>query len=142
MKPKVLTPEECKAALTNEKYGRLGLCLSDRPYVIPMSYVFLDNKIYLHSRGNGKKVEYVTGNPNVCFQVDSLKDNRWTSIIAYGTASLSDDIETKMKMFAAFMGKEMKGHGGKQFKREDLEKMPMTIWEIRIEELTGREGIW
>ena len=26
--------------------------------------------------------------------------------------------------------------------REELEKMPMTIWEIKILEMTGREGVW
>jgi hypothetical protein len=45
-------------------------------------------------------------------------------------------------MFDAFTGKDMQGHGGKQFQREDLEKMEMTIWEIEILELTGREGMW
>jgi hypothetical protein len=34
------------------------------------------------------------------------------------------------------------GHGGKSFQRQDLERMDMTIWEIVIDELTGREGVW
>jgi hypothetical protein len=45
-------------------------------------------------------------------------------------------------MFEAFTKKGLGGHGGKQFRREELEKMDMTIWEIEIEEMTGREGIW
>jgi hypothetical protein len=142
MKPRELSRDECITLLSAIKFGRLGLSNRDLPYVIPMSYVYQDGKIFLHSRGNGKKVEYVTRNPKVCFQVDAMEKDRWSSVLIFGTAKLSDDIEAKMKMFEAFTGKEMKGHGGKQFKREDLEKMPMTIWEIRIEEMTGREGIW
>lgn len=118
------------------------MCRNDLPYVVPMSFVYDDGKIFLHSRGKGLKVDYVTANPRVCFQVDTLGENRWNSVIAFGKASLSDDIEIKMKMFERFMGKNMQGHGGKQFRREDLSKMPMTIWRIDIEELTGREGIW
>ena len=45
-------------------------------------------------------------------------------------------------MFDAFIEKGLSGHGGKQFQREELEKMDMTIWEINIKEMTGREGVW
>ena len=45
-------------------------------------------------------------------------------------------------MFDAFTKKSQGGHAGKKFSREELERMHMTIWEIKIEELTGREGVW
>jgi hypothetical protein len=45
-------------------------------------------------------------------------------------------------MFESFTARSLKGHGSKAFSREDLEKMEMTIWEIEVEEITGREGIW
>ena len=128
--------------LSATRYGRLGLSLNNAPYVVPMSFVYRGGKIYLHSRGKGKKVLYATKNPRVCFQIDHLEKNRWSSVIAFGTAKLSDDVEAKKRMFDSFTGKDMQGHGGKQFSREELEKMEMTVWEIEIEELTGREGIW
>ena len=142
MKPRDLSIEECTTLLTSGRYGRLGLSQSDEPYVIPMSYVFSKGKIYLHSRGKGKKDEIVSKNPRVCFQIDSLDKNRWSSVIAYGKALLSNDLEAKKKMFDAFTEKELGGHGGKKFQREDLVTMEMTIWEITITEMTGREGVW
>ncbi len=142
MKPRDLSREECEKLLSCARYGRLGLSQNDSPYVIPMSYVFTDSKIYLHSRGKGKKVEIASQNPKICFQIDLLEKNRWSSVLVFGRARLSDDIEAKKKMFDTFMGMEMKGHGGKQFSREELERMEMTIWEIEVEEITGREGIW
>lgn len=142
MKPRDLSLEECAALLSASRYGRLGLSLNDMPYIIPMSYVYSNGKIYLHSRGNGKKVEIATKNSNVCFEVDLLDKNHWSSVLAYGRAKLSSDIEAKKRMFDTFMGKDLKGHGGKEFQREELEKMDMTIWEIEIKEMTGREGVW
>jgi len=142
MKPRELSSEECAALLSAGRYGRLGLSLNDMPYVVPMSYVYSNGRIYLHSKGRGKKVEFATKNPNVCFEVDLLDKNRWSSVMAYGNVSLSSDIEAKARMFSAFTHKDMGGHAGKQFKKEDLEKMEMTIWEIEIKEMTGREGIW
>ena len=142
MKPRDLSKEECLNLLSAARYGRLGLAKGDRPYVVPMSYVFSDGRIYLHSRGGGMKMDFASANPRVCFQVDSLDKGHWSSVIAFGPARLSDDIEAKLRMFDAFTARGQGGHGGKKFSREELERMPMTVWEIEIEELTGREGVW
>ena len=142
MKPRDLSKDECSSLLSATRYGRLALTKGSQPYIVPMSYVYQDGRIYLHSRGSGKKVEYVTENPRVCFQIDLLEKERWSSVIATGIARLSDSVEAKQKMFDAFTNKGQGGHGGKKFSREELEKMPMTIWEIEIEEMTGREGVW
>ena len=142
MKPRELSIEDCTALLSTSRYGRLALSLNDSPYVIPMSYVFSAGKIFLHSRGGGKKDEIASQNPRVCFEVDRMEKNQWSSVVVYGKASLSTDLKAKMKMFESFMGKDMKGHGGKQFSPEDLERMPMTVWEIEVLEMTGREGVW
>ena len=142
MKPRDLSKEECLNLLSAARYGRLGLAKDDRPYVVPMSYVFADGRIYLHSRGGGMKMDFASANPRVCFQVDSLDKGHWSSVIAFGPARLSDDIEAKQRMFDAFTARCQGGHGGKKFSREELERMPMTVWEIEIEEMTGREGVW
>lgn len=142
MKPRELSREECESLLARGRYGRLALSFNDVPYVIPMSYVYSGNRIYLHSRGSGRKVEIVSRNPRVCFEVDQLEGNRWSSVVAAGKAWLSSDVEAKKRMFDAFVGMDLKGHGGKQFQREELERMEITVWEIEIEEMTGREGMW
>lgn len=142
MKPRELSKDECSILLSSARYGRLGLAGNSLPYVVPMSYVYHGNVIYLHSRGKGKKVECVTENPNVCFQIDVIQKDRWSSVAVFGTASLSDSFVAKQKMFDAFTEKGQGGHGGKQFQRDELEKMDMTIWEINIKEITGREGVW
>ena len=142
MKPRDLSKEECLNLLSAARYGRLGLAKDVQPYVVPMSYVFADGKIYLHSRGGGMKMDFASANPRVCFQVDSLDKGHWSSVIAFGPARLSDDIEAKQRMFDSFTARGLGGHGGKKFSREELERMPMTVWEIEIEELTGREGVW
>ena len=142
MKPRTLSQDECISILDSAKFGRLGLSSDDNPYVIPMSYVYSGGKIYLHSRGGGRKIEMAVKNSRVCFEVDQLNVDRWASVLAFGKAKLSTDIEAKTRMFDAFINKGIGGHGGKKFQKEELEKMEMTIWEIEVVELTGREGIW
>jgi len=142
MKPRDLSQEECTSLLSAARYGRLALSKDNQPYVVPMSHVYQDGKLYLHSRGMGKKVEYATNNPRVCFQIDVLEKERWSSVVVSGISRLSDSVEAKQKMFDAFTKNDQGGHAGKKFTREGLEKMPMTIWEIEILEMTGREGVW
>lgn len=81
-------------------------------------------------------------NSRVCFEVDQLNADRWASVLAFGKAKLSSDIEAKTKMFDAFIKSGIGGHSDKKFQREELERMEMTIWEIEVVEITGREGIW
>jgi len=107
-----------------------------------MSYVYSEGKIFLHSRSSGRKADLARKNKEVCFQVDLLDENRWSSVIAYGMAQLSSDNQAKRRMFKSFTTRDLRGHGGKAFSLQDLEKMDMTIWEIEVEEMTGREGIW
>ena len=142
MKPRTLSQDECISILDSAKFGRLGLSSDDNPYVIPMSYVYSGGKIYLHSRGGGRKIEMAAKNSSVCFEVDRLNEDRWSSVLAFGKAKLSYDIEAKARMFDAFIKKGIGGHGGKKFQKEELEHMEMTVWEIEVVELTGREGIW
>ena len=142
MMPRDLSQDECTSLLSEARYGRLALSKDNQPYVVPMSYVYQDGRIYLHSRGKGKKVEYATKNPRVCFQVDVLEKERWSSVVALGISRLSESVEAKQKMFDAFTKKGQGGHGCKKFSREELERMPMTVWEIDIQEMTGREGVW
>ena len=139
---RVLSSDECTSLLSAARYGRLALSKDNQPYVVPMSYVYQDGKLYLHSRGMGKKVEYATNNPRVCFQIDVLEKERWSSVVVSGISRLSDSVEAKQKMFDAFTKKGQGGHAGKKFSREEMEKMPMTIWEIEILEMTGKEGVW
>ncbi len=142
MKVQEMSREECEALLKRCRYGRLGLSYDDRPYVIPMSYVYTDGVIILHSRPAGKKMEIVGKNKNVCFEVDELEGDRWRSVLVYGRAEISRSQEAKRRMFDAFIRSGIGGHGGKQFSWEMLERMEMCIWEIKASEITGREGIW
>jgi hypothetical protein len=142
MKPIELPPEERIALLSNLRYGRLGMSFNNKPYVVPMSYVYHNDKIYLHSRKEGEKLKIARNNPKVCFQVDHLHNNHWASVIARGKIKVSIDIETKKKMFNAYVDHNMGGHGKRKFTPEDIENIDMVILEMEIDEMTGRQGIW
>lgn len=71
------------ALLGGEVFGHLGCCANERPYVLPLAYVFQDDVIYGQTT-EGKKVETLRQNPNVCFQVQRQEPGQWQSVICWG----------------------------------------------------------
>ena len=79
-----LSEEETREILASGRIGRLGCIADGSPYVVPVSYVLRDNRIYVHSP-EGRKVEALRANPRACLQVDNIRDEyQWRSAIAFG----------------------------------------------------------
>lgn len=82
-----MTREEIDAFLGRAVTGRLGTCAGGKPYVVPLSFVYLDGKIYYHwfSYG-GRKVRNILENAAVCFEADEYTCDHlsYMSVIADG----------------------------------------------------------
>jgi len=126
---RALSQDEMERFVKGHSYGRLGLCFEDEPYVVPVAYGYAQGTIYFHSARQGKKLDFIRKNNRVCFQVDEWQKG-WASVICYGTASLSEDVEAKKKCFEVLTGQELNG--------EHLQNVKSCIGIIRIEEMTGR----
>lgn len=62
---------EIESILKQTSICRIGLCVDNIPYVVPMNYGYRDNCLYLHSAKEGRKIDIIRENPNVCFEVDT-----------------------------------------------------------------------
>lgn len=71
------------ALLESEVFGHMASADERKPYIVPMAYVFHDNALYGQTT-EGKKVAMLRKNPQVCFQVESVKDHRWKSVVCWG----------------------------------------------------------
>lgn len=79
-----LSRDEARTLLLEGRIGRLGCVADGVPYVVPVSYVFHDDSIYIHSF-IGRKIRAMRENPMTCLQVDEIKDDyHWRSAIAFG----------------------------------------------------------
>jgi uncharacterized protein len=79
-----LTGEEARALLARCLTGRLGCVTDGWPYVVPVSYIFDRDNIYIHSLP-GRKIKALREDPRACLQVDEIKDDyNWQSAIAFG----------------------------------------------------------
>ena len=108
--------------LHNEHVGRVASIDRDGfPQIIPMNFVFLDGCIYMHSHVRGEKLENISRDGRVGFEVDreleflpsyfgdphdaSLADTLYVSVVIKGKASLVSDRDEKTLALNGLMEK-------------------------------------
>ena len=98
-----LRSNESREILSQQRLGRLGCCLENEPYVVPVNYLFENDCIYIHSLP-GRKISLLRSNPRACLQVDDIEDDfNWRSVIATGWyEEVTDAQERERKLAALF----------------------------------------
>lgn len=129
---------------------RLGFMDNDRPYILPFNYGYQDNCIYIHSAKEGKKIDLIQKNNNVCFEIEDIakierneKACKWAttyrSIVGYGTIEIITDYEQKRKGLDVIM----KHNGANSTHDLDYEKKQIDsiiILKVKIIEITGKQS--
>ena len=127
---------------------RLGLAKDNIPYVLPVSFGFDGTAIYFHTAKEGRKIDFMTANDQVCFEfehgVQLIRNEsnpcKWTfsfqSVIGYGTVRELTDLPEK----TAGLNQIMTHYSGRAwpFTRDDLGAI--RVWRIAIERLTGKQS--
>jgi nitroimidazol reductase NimA-like FMN-containing flavoprotein (pyridoxamine 5'-phosphate oxidase superfamily) len=130
--------------------GRLATAVDSEPYIVPMNFAYISDKIYLHSHKDGKKIKDIQRNPRVCFEVDSGEivtgDNpcdygwRYRSAVAYGEARVVETDEERLKALRVISEKYSFGKG--KLITPELMKKYDHLWiiEINIDRMTGKQS--
>ena len=135
----VTDPKFIDKVLNEALYGNLGLSDNGKPYIVPMNYAWSENKIWLHSAIEGRKLDIIRANPKVCFQVSAdteliTAENPcnygmfYSSVVIFGTASIIEEHEAK----SAALEKLMQ-HLSKDFSYKFSEEETKRICIISIE---------
>lgn len=123
---------------------RIAVCDGDMPYVVPMNFGYRDGRVYLHAAQEGRKLDILRRNNNVCFEVDVDRelitadhscgfDMRYRSVIACGKALMVEDEEEKKRGLDIIM--EHYGEEGPHVYKEKNLSLALVI-RIDIEEMT------
>ncbi|HNT29724.1 MAG TPA: pyridoxamine 5'-phosphate oxidase family protein [bacterium] len=116
------------------------------PYVLPFTFVYLENALYMHIAPVGRKLELIRHDPHVAWEVDCLtrikqaeKACGWgcdyESVVGTGIASVITDETEKRTVLIAFMAK-YSGRTDWTFTSADLENV--SVLKIAIEDMTGK----
>jgi uncharacterized protein len=115
--------------------------------MVPMNFGYRDGAIYLHSAPEGRKIDLIKKNPNVCFEVDEIVRFRkaklacnwgveYKSVIGFGKAIILHTPNEKRQAFNIIMAQ----YSGREFEYPD-EMLEKTIAvKIEIEKMTGKKS--
>ena len=144
-----MTRNEIEALLAKALVGRLGTCNRDEPYVVPICFLHVENKIYFHSRPEGKKLENMKVNPRVCFQVDEYNlapsprpcdfSMHYRSVIIFGRVRFLKDAKERLKALNAMLDKYDTSHSAEPIDEAMVDRV--AVAEITVEELSGKKNI-
>jgi nitroimidazol reductase NimA-like FMN-containing flavoprotein (pyridoxamine 5'-phosphate oxidase superfamily) len=149
MKQHPLSKEEIATLLLTQSVGNLGTLSPDGfPYVTPVHFVWIEDKIFIHGLCAGQKINYLKANPKVGFEVFKLNglihdpelpcdtNTDYQSVILHGTAKIIDDDALKIKVLDEVVKKYTPQHVGKSFPSAMLKAT--GIIEITPVETTGK----
>ena len=99
LKVEDMSPADMHALLQRQSFGHLGCARDNRPYVVPMHYVYDGKELYFFTTA-GMKTRFIEANPQVCLQVEEVQDAaHWRSVMVIGRANeLTGPEETERAM--------------------------------------------
>jgi len=136
------------------KICRIGLSENNYPYIVPLNYGFSydDGKLtlYFHSATEGKKIDIIRKNKNICFEIDcdsKLIEGEapcdygyeFRSIIGFGKINI---LETKDEIIKG-LNYLMKHQTGKDIKYDYSENnlKNVIVLKLLVEEFTGKQKV-
>ena len=119
MKTHQLNQSQIKVLLNRIHTGCLAtISPNNTPYVVPVHFVYCDNKIYIHGLPAGEKISNIKNNAHVCFTAYEMDcflldekqrpcdtNTKYQSVVVKGTAALLDHLETKDKILKKIIEK-------------------------------------
>ncbi len=126
---------------------RLGLADGDQPYVVPLCFGHEDNTIYFHGALQGRKIDIIRKNTNVCCEFEAEAEVmpaeegcqwsvKYQSVIVFGKATVVESIEEKIRALAVIL--RQYSNEEFQFPRDTVERI--AVIKVDIESMTGKQS--
>ncbi len=126
---------------------RLGLSYNNTPYIVPMCFGYKNDILYFHSASEGKKIDIIKKNQNVCFQFDTNIEikkaedachwgMKYQSVIGFGKADFINDFQEKKKAMHIIMSQ----YSDQAFQFPDSILKGTSFIKVLIESMTGKQS--
>ena len=120
---------------------------NNMPYVLPFNFGYANDEIFLHSAQQGKKIDVLKNNPNVCVAFSNdyelkYRDEgvacsyswKYRSVLAFGKVEFITDFEKKKEALNIIMA----NYTNREFKYNDPAVKDVNCYKVVIEKLEGR----
>jgi uncharacterized protein len=141
-----LSNTEIEEVLKDQLIGRIGCHADDTTYIVPVSYAYDGEYIYVISK-TGMKVELMRQNPRVCFQVECLRDmGNWKTVISQGTFEEINDPSEREEALNKLLQRRLPFVVSETvqltpnwpFKPADINSISGVVFRIHLNEKSGR----
>jgi len=154
----IKSKEKIREFLGEEHVGRIASIDNNGfPQIIPMNFVFVNDAIYMHSYPKGEKLDNISKNSKVGFEVDreleflpsyfshptnaSQADTLYISVVIKGTAVLVSDDSEKTLALNSLMKKYQPEGGYDPIQDNDLVLDEVSVIKIIPELMKGKYKI-
>jgi nitroimidazol reductase NimA-like FMN-containing flavoprotein (pyridoxamine 5'-phosphate oxidase superfamily) len=141
-----LTNRQIDHVLQSQYIGRIGCCVDNQAYVVPITYAYDGACIYATSK-EGMKIDIMRKNPRVCLEVDIIENMaNWRSLIILGKFQELVDERERKKAITILMDKVMPLITSETVKPKNQTQAPQIVekekrpvfYRIVIAQKTGR----
>ena len=137
-----------KSIIKRATVCRIGLSENNVPYIVPLNFGYKDDCLYFHSAREGKKIDMIRSNNDVCFEIDIdheivKRENacdwsmKYYSIIGFGKAFLVEGFEEKRKALDIIM-EHYSGKSSFEYPEDTVNNA--AIIKVKIESMTGKKS--
>ncbi len=143
--------DEIEGLLSTCMVGRLGTCANGIPYITPMNFTYdrEASRIYLHCANEGRKMDNIRANQNVCFEVEEVTSTlvkqptcassvAYRSVILFGSIKILTDMAAKNDALQKLASKYAPQNPKAPFTDAMLNKT--NVLEIEIREMTAKRS--
>lgn len=108
--------EDIEEILKKSEICRLGLVENDEAYIIPVNFAYSDGKLYIHSAPQGRKIQILSENKHITFEMELIHrlvkseiacgwTEHFRSLMGRGVAEIVTDPALKTKGLNLIMRK-------------------------------------
>ena len=139
---------EIESIIRKSMVCRLGLADDSTPYVVPLCFGYDNGALFFHSAKEGRKIEILKKNNQVCFEFDIAPEvqpggreacawgMKYRSVIGFGKASFIEDPEKRRKALDIIM--RQYADGDFEYSEKSFEKA--LVIKVEIESMTGKKS--
>jgi hypothetical protein len=154
----ITDPKEITRILASTHIGRVATVDTEGyPYIIPLNFVFHEGCVYFHCAPKGEKLDNLTRDPRVCFEVDvplaylgvgfNVERNPcrthqlYHSVIIRGLARIVPDGDLKTAALNALVAKHEGNRDFSPVTPDSLAYKACCVFEIKPERMTAKSDL-
>jgi nitroimidazol reductase NimA-like FMN-containing flavoprotein (pyridoxamine 5'-phosphate oxidase superfamily) len=138
---------EIESIIQQSMVCRLALFDGQAPYIVPLCFGYSNDILYFHSAKEGKKVDILKRNNQVCFEFDIGTEAKpgkaacdwgmaYQSVIGFGQALMVEDVAEKRKALELITTQ----YAGKVYKITDGTAKETLVFKVEIFSMTGKRS--